>query len=434
MKKFLFVLLLVVPFLFSCKADTTEIDSRADTDEIAVTGDSADVGETSATLYGWSNQDGSAGASVVFGIEYSATDLTTAAISVTASEKDAENKYLCRITGLTYNTLYYYRAFTLYNGSRTYGEVKTFTTRDFSATVTTLPASDIADFRATFNGTLSMDSVNDLDRSVWFLYSDSATTLESLKSSGNRVNATLSEDGSFQNVVSLLNYNTIYYYVACSRVWDRDIYGKIKIFTTEPCSEVVDLGLSVKWRGWNLGAYRPEEYGDYFAWGETEPKSYYDYTNYKWCNGSETTLTKYNDNSYYGSVDSITELQRGEKSDETIDDAARAKLGGKWRMPTESEWTALIGQCTWTWTTQNSVDGCLVTANNGNSIFLPAAGYRIDTDLKDAGSYGYYWSSSLYHIPMYAERASFNSRPDNIRIMYLSLRITGLSVRPVYEE
>ena len=113
----------------------------------------------------------------------------------------------------------------------------------------------------------------------------------------------MTKDGSFQNVVSLLNYNTIYYYVACSRVWDRDIYGKIKIFTTEPCSEVVDLGLSVKWRGWNLGAYRPEEYGDYFAWGETEPKSYYDYTNYKWCNGSETTLTKYNDNSYYGSVD-----------------------------------------------------------------------------------------------------------------------------------
>ena len=95
---------------------------------IAITGEALNIGDSSATLYGWSNQDGSAGASVIFGIEYSATDLTTAATTVSASEKDAENRYSCRITGLMYNTIYYYRAFTLYNGVRIYGEVKSFTT------------------------------------------------------------------------------------------------------------------------------------------------------------------------------------------------------------------------------------------------------------------------------------------------------------------
>ena len=157
--------------------------------------------------------------------------------------------------------------------------------------------------------------------------------------------------------------------------------------------EYVDLGLSVKWATCNVGATKPEEYGDYFAWGETQPKSTYDWSTYKWCNGSETTLTKYCTKSGYGTVDNKTTL-------DLSDDAACANWGGSWRMPTDAELTELREQCTWTWTTQNGVYGYKVTSKKSGytnkSIFLPAAGYRIDNSLSRAGSSGYYWSSSLY--------------------------------------
>ena len=161
--------------------------------------------------------------------------------------------------------------------------------------------------------------------------------------------------------------------------------------------EWVDLGLSVKWATCNVGATKPEEYGDYFAWGETEPQTTYDWNTYKWATATWdatdefwdlATLTKYNTDSGYGTVDNKTVL-------ELADDAARANWGGKWRMPTDAEWTELLENCTWTWTTKNSVKGYEVKSKtNGNSIFLPAAGSRGDGDLLDAG-YGNYWSSSL---------------------------------------
>ena len=156
--------------------------------------------------------------------------------------------------------------------------------------------------------------------------------------------------------------------------------------------EYVDLGLSVKWATCNVGANSPEDYGDYFAWGETEPKDYYNWSTYKWCNGSMYTMTKYCETKGYGTVDNKTTL-------ELTDDAARVNWGGKWRMPTRAEQDELrsSSNCTWTWTTQNGVKGYKVTSKkNGNSIFLPAAGYRDYGDLYSAGSYGYYWSSSLY--------------------------------------
>ena len=153
--------------------------------------------------------------------------------------------------------------------------------------------------------------------------------------------------------------------------------------------QAIDLGLSVKWATWNVGASAPEEYGAYFAWGEVNPKKTYDWTTYIWRSGSSNTVTKYNTNSNQSTVDNKTIL-------DPIDDAAYANWGGTWRMPTDAEWTELRTNCTWTWTTQNGVSGRLVTATNGNSIFLPAAGYRDGTNLYDVGSYGGYWSSSLY--------------------------------------
>ena len=160
---------------------------------------------------------------------------------------------------------------------------------------------------------------------------------------------------------------------------------------TENGYEWVDLGLpsGLKWATCNVGATSPEGYGDYFAWGETSPKSNYAWSTYKYCNGSKTTLTKYNTDSDYGTVDNKTTL-------ELSDDAARVNWGGKWRMPTRAEQDELRNNCTWTWTTQNGINGCKVTSKtNGNCIFLPAAGYRGGTSVYDVGSRGYYWSSSL---------------------------------------
>ena len=168
--------------------------------------------------------------------------------------------------------------------------------------------------------------------------------------------------------------------------------------------EYVDLGLpsGIKWATCNVGATTPEEYGDYFAWGETSPKTTYNLSTYKYCNGTHTSMTKYCTKSSYGTVDNKTTL-------ELSDDAAHVNWGGKWRMPTSAEQDELrnTSNCTWTWTTQNGVKGYKVTSvKNGNSIFLPAAGRRSGDPLDDAGSIGYYWSSSL--------RTSYSSSAYNL--------------------
>ena len=153
-------------------------------------------------------------------------------------------------------------------------------------------------------------------------------------------------------------------------------------------SRAIDLGLSVKWASCNVGATAPEEYGGYYAWGETGEKSNYSWDTYKYCNGSYTSMTKYCIHSSYGTVDNITTL-------EPNDDVATVKWGGTWRMPTLSEQQELHNNCTWEWTTLNGINGYRVTGPNGNSIFLPAAGGRDGTEVRRQGSSGYYWPSSL---------------------------------------
>ena len=190
--------------------------------------------------------------------------------------------------------------------------------------------------------------------------------------------------------------------------------------------EYVDLGLSVKWATCNVGANKPEDYGDYFAWGETQPKTTYDWSTYKWCNGDDHDLTKYCTKKRCGYNrfvdDKITLL--------LSDDAAHANWGGSWRMPTRAEQDELREKCTWTWTTQNGVNGSKVTSkSNGNSIFLPAAGSRYNSSLNAAGRYGFYLSSSLdADYPNLAYELYFNS--SNVDWMG-SDRNVGHSVRPV---
>ena len=197
--------------------------------------------------------------------------------------------------------------------------------------------------------------------------------------------------------------------------------------------QAVDMGTvvngkNIKWASFNIGASSPEEYGLHYAWGETEPKENYSWSTYKWYGSYSTPPTKYNTSSSYGTVvDNKTVL-------DPADDVASVKLGGKWRMPTDAEWTELQTKCTWTWTTNyngTGVKGRIVTATNCNSIFLPAAGYRNGTDLYDAGSYGYFWSSSLdTDDPRRAWGVDFNSG-GVYRGSYF--RSSGRSVRPVTE-
>ena len=181
--------------------------------------------------------------------------------------------------------------------------------------------------------------------------------------------------------------------------------------------KAVNLGLSVKWASCNVGADSPEEYGDYFAWGETETKSSY-----------------YESNSVtYGL--SISELKSrgiiGADGNLTAAyDAATANWGGNWRMPTLDEMEELIDECTWEWTTMNGVYGRKVTGPNGNSIFLPAAGYRYDTSLRDAGSFGYYWSATPYSGSNYAYYLFFYS---DYYDWFSDSRYYGFTVRPVSE-
>ena len=191
--------------------------------------------------------------------------------------------------------------------------------------------------------------------------------------------------------------------------------------------EYVDLGLpsGIKWATHNVGATKPEEYGGYYALGETVEKKKYNWKTYKFCKDSGKTLIKYCTDSSYGTVDNKTIL-------DLEDDVAHVKWGASWRMPTRAELDELRNNCTWTWTTQNGVKGYKVTSkSNGNSIFLPAAGSRIGTALFSGGSYGYYWSSSLYESGSYdAYYLSFDSG-SSYDWYYYDSRSDGLSVRPV---
>jgi hypothetical protein len=225
------------------------------------------------------------------------------------------------------------------------------------------------------------------------------------------------------------------YYVRAYMVTDHGlVYGNQQTFTTEnggtgDTHAYVDLGLpsGLLWATCNVGADNPEDYGYYFAWGETQPKDYYDWSTYQYCMGSSTTLTKYCNNSsngYNGFTDNLTTLL-------PEDDAATANWGNDWRMPTKEEWQELYNNTTVTWTTQNGVNGRLFTASNGNSLFLPAAGYRGNSSLNDAGSDGNYWSSSLDSYGPYLAWVLYFDSGYYVMSNGRGHRFCGRSVRPV---
>lgn len=210
--------------------------------------------------------------------------------------------------------------------------------------------------------------------------------------------------------------------------------------------EYVDLGLpsGLKWATCNIGAKSPEEYGDYYAWGETETKDIYSKDTYKFYK-TETVSEGGFDIEYSGYTKYIPQNKadqygfRGFYDNKTVldieDDVAHVKLGGKWRMPTKAEFTELINNCQCDWVTYKGVKGRKFTSKKTGYtdkwIFLPAAGYRLDGNLYHAGSLGYYWSSSLStNLPYYAYFMDFTSDSVSPNDSY---RCYGHSVRPVSE-
>src|SRR5574344_904462 len=215
----------------------------------------------------------------------------------------------------------------------------------------------------------------------------------------------------------------------------------IALPTTAQAQDYVDLGLpsGIKWATKNLGASKPSDYGDYYAWGETEPKTEYTWATYKWMQTGQSDwmyITKYTfadgntKGIWYDASGNF--IGDGKTTLEAADDAATQKLGSPWRMPTDDEIKELLDNCTWTWTTQDGKNGYEVKGKNGNSIFLPAAGSRIGSELYDAGIWGDYWSSSLdaaySDIARYLDFESGGHDWDYVDRRY------GFTVRPVYAD
>ena len=207
----------------------------------------------------------------------------------------------------------------------------------------------------------------------------------------------------------------------------------------------VDLGLpsGLKWATFNLGATKPDECGDYYAWGEIAPKTDYSWATYKWMQEGQSDwkhITKYTfedgkkEGIWYEGDNFIGDGKKGLKECGNADDAAYAALGGKFRLPTGDEWAELVSSCTWTWKTTAdgyARNGYLVTGPNNRTIFLPAAGIRFGTSLNLAGSDGGYWSSSLSEYSSdYARDVLFDSEGVGSSG---DRRYYGFSVRPVSE-
>ena len=380
--------------------------------EVTVTtGTATDITENSVILSATiNNSEKSLACGVIYG-----TSSSLSSSSGTKKSTTSSGTFSVSLTGLNPNMTYYYRAYVVVDGEYKYGDVLSFTTIK-EVTVSTGSATNVTHNGATLSGT-----INNSDKSLTcgIIYGTSS----SLSSSSGTKKSTTSS-GTFSVSLTGLNPNTTYYYRAYAVVDGEYKYGDVLSFTTKstPKPQVVDLGLSVKWASFNIGATSPEDYGGYYAWGETEEKSNYSWSTYKWCNGSYDTMTKYCKSSSYGTVDN-------KKTLELSDDVAHVKLGGSWRMPTLDEIKELINDCSWSWTTQNGVNGYKVTGPNGNSIFLPAAGYRIGTRVDFRGSDGFYWSGTLGDA--YSYFAYYLNIYSSSRGWYDNGRVIGHTVRPV---
>lgn len=393
--------------------------------EMVVTAEASGIGYDSAILSGYANlPEGLTG--ITFGVIVSEDENPTVDNGrvCQAKELDENNKFRVEIEDLSIGTKYYYKAY-LKEGDyyRTGTKILSFSTKGFTEeTIATGETSEIEYLSATLNGTTDLPISFAMEFFGFFISEEETPTVDN---SRLIVSDKWEGDNSFFCNVSDLMFGTKYYYRAYFEYKGEYHTGKTFSFTTKDIEKVqtaVDLGLSVKWGSCNIGASSPMEYGDYYAWGETETKADYSWSTYKWCKGSSFALTKYNALSSHGVVDNKTVL-------DPEDDVAHLTLGGKWRMPTAGEFFELLDKCTWRRKENDDTILYLVEGPSGNAIVLPAAGSRYGTSLNDAGSFGFYWSSSLSHYS-YAYGLYFDS--GEVYRVY-EPRVYGFSVRPVSE-
>lgn len=283
--------------------------------------------------------------------------------------------FTSNIPNLVPNTQYYVRAYATDENGTYYGEEKTFVTLEkLLPEVTTSEVTDITLNSAVCGGEVTFEgNLEVTTRGVCWSTEQNPTIEDNHTTDGAGI-------GSYISNLSNLSQNTTYYVRAYATNEQGTNYGEEVVFSTEAEEttgttnghEWVDLGLpsGVKWATCNVGATLPGEYGDYYSWGEIETKDSYD---------------SYNCSTMYVPMDDI--------SGNPQYDVARKEWGDLWRMPTYEEQEELLNNCSWELTTENGFNGYKVTGPNGNSIFLPAAGYRYGTTLNFDGYYGGYWSS-----------------------------------------
>ena len=371
------------------------------TDEIT------DIQLTSAVLNGEAIFDGN-DTTTIYGFCWSEEENPTIDNQNIQVKKDT---FSYKLSNLLDETTYYVRVYAKNKIGIVYGEEKEFVTKKAELPVVeTSEVTDITYTSAKVGGNVMSDGGAEVtERGICYSLNNTPT-IEDTK-------VVLDKGlGSFSTIILDLQRGMMYYVRAYAINKKGISYGELISFTTQE-HEYVDLGLSVKWATCNVGATMPEEYGDYFAWGEVEPKIEYSWSTYKYCDGTENTLTKYCSNSSFGKnafTDNKTIL-------DPEDDAATVNWGGAWRMPTYDEMKELVFECTWTWTTQNGVDGYKATGPNGNFIFLPATGVMNENVL--VGGY-YYWSSS--------SSGGISATCMNYYSFAGCYRYYGFAVRPVY--
>ena len=393
---------------------------------ILTTKEIEDITETSATSGGEVVSDG--GAPVIArGICWSTSQNPTIDDNDgMTTDGNGTGTFTSDLVNLTANTTYYVRAYATNVMGTAYGEQRSFTTEEEEAeltppTVITSEVIDITETTAVSGGNVTDDGGATVTaRGICWSISQNPTIDDNdgITTDGNGT-------GTFTSDLINLTANTTYYVRAYATNEKGTSYGDEISFTTEeeeeegcePDGEIaghyyVDLGLpsGVKWATCNVRASSPEDYGDYFAWGETSPKAEYSWEN------------------------SVTNgEQMSDISGDAQYDAATANWGGSWRMPTKEQMEELVEHCEWEWTQVNGVNAAKVIGPNGSCIFLPAAGFRDGSSLFHDGYDGFYWSSTpydYYYDLNYAYNLYFITGDEDVNLSY---RYYGLTVRPITE-
>lgn len=377
---------------------------------------------------------------------------------------DPNFKYSCNIETLDPGTTYYVRAYMINQMGLYLGDTKTFSTTALEIITFDI---DTTNYSVTTHVNVQQLSTKRITYGVCYGTTDSLT-VDGQKVTANEVD----KDNNYKVTLTNVPFGTTVYYCSYVTINGVTTYGDIKSFGgnevttgtidetdyTVTVGEYVDLGLSVKWATCNVGATKPEEYGDYFAWGATEPLYVAGYaqenpqqhwkagksdgytwvnTPYQTANTTDYSSTKWT--KYLGSTSSENKDPSATDANalKTVlapeDDAAHVNRGGSWRMPTKAEQDELHNNCTWTWTTLNGVNGYKVQSMKPGYtdkwIFLPASGYRYDSRLYDVGYDGRYWSSSLLTGSPYRAYSLYFSSSAVARSN--GRRCYGQSVRPV---